>query len=239
MDRFILYQHLLHYLLTSSLLLCLHTLLNYFGFPVKLQPEIWICMSTYCSFIWTAFHAHQTRLYLCFLHLGWPASRALRSPHLFSGLIMLALCTWQIKHQKMMNHSFLLDCQKSKELVELCTQSTQQLPSLFTGSRCQKLKPASHKKICQKLSEHLLDKSLLPYGQDLSIPSNHTISISRTRLNLKYKEDGYTITILKLFMRLIILRCLIYCIIHVPIPQVMSVLTIGFSICTELILSFV
>ena len=208
MDRFILYQHFFRYLLTSSLLLCLYTLLNYLGFTIKLQPAIWICMSTYCSLIWTTFIAHQTRLYLCFMHLGWPASRALRSPLIFSGLIMLALCIWQIKDQKMMNHSFVLDCQKLETLGGI--MYTINSKTNHCHSKCQKIKSRFTHKISAKNFQSIFwIKSLLPSEQELSLLSSNTTSITKTRLTLTYQEDSYTVAILKLFIRLIILKCLI------------------------------
>ena len=152
---------------------------------------------------------------------------------------MLSLCFVNIKQQHAINHSFMANCQKTKQFIELCSSSTQKSKSAITRSDCQRLIPASHRQICQEISEHLLDKSVLPYEKTLSLPSEYTNIVPRTSINLTYQENTYTTTILKLFTRLIILKLLIYCIIHVPIPQVMSILMIGFAICTELILSFV
>ena len=235
MDRIVLYQHLIRLLLTASLSFCFYTLIDYLGFSIKLDLSTWIYITLSNSLIWTAYTAHKDRLYICFKHLGWPASRALRAPYILSVLVIILIFIGRITEQNSVHHRFSIACQQSQDQVELCVSRTPL--KAFRHPKCQQFTLTS-KQFCQQLTDKLPNKVLLPYQKELIT----TLSLSKhgvlTPLSFKQTESSYTYRIIELLVRLIMLKSLILCLIHAPMPQVFSILMICFTICTELVLSF-
>ena len=235
MDRIVLCQHLIRYLLTASLSFCFYTLISYLGFPIKLHLSTWTYITLSNSLIWTAYTAHRDRLYICFKHLGWPASRALRAPYIFSVLVVILIFIGRTTQQNTTYHHFSIDCQQPEDQVELCVSRTSSKSS--RNSKCQQFTTAS-KQFCQKLTNQLPNKLLLPYQKELNLNLSLSKYTVLTPLSFQQSENNYTYIIIELLTRLIMLKGLIFCLIHVPMPQVFSILMICFTICTELVLSF-
>ena len=235
MDRIVLYQHLIRYLLTASLIFCLYTLITYLGFSIKLNLSTWIYMTLSNSLIWTAYAAHNSQLYICFRHLGWPANRALRAPYIFSVLIISLILLVKVNQQSTTNHHFSISCQTSQDQIELC--ASRNSPTVSNKSRCQKFNTVS-KQFCQQLTNQFSNGLLLPYQQELNKHLNTLTFTKLVSLDFQQTQSNHLSIIIEFFTRLIILKCLTLCLIHVPIPQVFSILMICFTICTELVLSF-